>query len=99
MAATTTSTMEIIEVNPAKTSDAKNSAPRSGPKDVDDTMLGNAMNASPMPPAATSSMGWPVACMRNPSAANTPMPASSSNPELANATTRPEPLRLVRRRR
>ena len=60
-------------------------------------IAGNAMNARPRPSVATSSTGTPAAVAMKPSAAKTPMPASSSKPELANPTTSPEPVMSLRR--
>ena len=56
-------------------------------------IVGKAMKARPMPELATSETGWLAACAMKPSAANTPIPHSSSKEELAKPTTRPEPVR------
>ena len=96
-AATMTSRIEIKEVRPAKTREPKNSTPRIAPNGASETMVGKAMNARPMPPLATSDTGVPEAAAMKPSAAKTPMPARISKPELANATTMPEPVRSVLR--
>ena len=50
-----------------------------------------------MPLATTSLMSWPEAWAMKPSAAKTPIPASSSKPELAKATTDPDPVMSVLR--
>jgi hypothetical protein len=54
---------------------------------------GKAMNASPMPPLTASSVGTPREVARNPIAANTPMPASSSNEALENPAMKALPVR------
>ena len=53
MAATMTSTMEIIEVMPANTSEPKNNTPISAPIGAWLMMVGKAMKAKPMPLEAT----------------------------------------------
>ena len=59
-------------------------------------MVGKAINARPMPLEAASFTVVPLWAAMNPSAENTPMPANTSNEELANAVTMPVPVRLVR---
>ncbi len=98
-AATITSRIEMREVTPAKTRAPKNSTPMIDPPVACDTIVGKATNARPMPEVATPETSVPCAWAMNPSAANTPMPARISKPELANATTRPEPVRSVLRLR
>ena len=99
MAATITSRMEISDVMPAKTRAPKNNTPSTEPKGACETIVGNATKASPMPPLTTSSIATLWACAMKPSTAKTPMPASSSKPELAKATTEPDPVRSVLRLR
>ena len=92
-AAITTSSTEINEVSPANTSEPKNSRPISAPAGAWLMMVGNAIKARPMPPAATSPTCCPLAVAIKPSAANTPIPASNSKLLLANATTMPVPVK------
>lgn len=88
---------ETSEVRPAMTRETKNSTPISAPAGASEMIAGKATNARPMPLSATSMTGSPLAWAKKPSAAKTPMPASSSNPELAKPTTAPEPVMSVRR--
>ena len=97
-AAMTTSTMEIIEVKPARTRQAKKRKPKTSPAGIEAMSAGKVKNASPTPPS-TSSQAMPPAWTRKPRPAKTPMPASTSNAELENATTRPELVRFVLRLR
>ena len=90
-----TSRIEMSEVNPAKRSEPKNRNPMSAPAGACEIMVGKAMKAKPIPSSTTLSTAIPCACAMKPSAANTPIPASSSNPELAKPTTAPEPVRSV----
>src|SRR5690625_7913979 len=94
----TTSRIEIIEVNPAKSSDAKKSTPMIGPRPPGawEMISGKATKASPIPEVTTSSMLTPAACAMKPSAENTPMPARISKPEVEKHTTKPEPVILER---
>ena len=96
-AETTTSRIEMREVKPAITSDPKNSTPIRVPNGAAEIIVGKATNARPRPELTTSVTATPEACAMKPSAENTPMPARTSKPELENPTTRPEPVRLVRR--
>ena len=98
-AATMTSRMETSDVSPANTREPKNSTPSTAPKGASETMVGKVMNASPMPAPATSSTAVPALWAMKPRAAKTPMPARISNPELAKATTMPEPVKSVLRLR
>src|SRR5699024_2245703 len=94
---TTTSTILNSEVNPANTIAAKNKKPNHAPPGMAEMMVGNATNASPTPDSATSATGTLLADAMNPRAEKTPIPASSSKPLLENPTTRPAPVRFVRR--
>src|SRR5699024_2482803 len=91
---TTSSMIESNEVKPASNRPRKNSTPTNAEAGTSDTMVGKATKARPSPEAATSSTAVPAAAARNPSAANTPMPASNSKAELVKPTTRPEPVAL-----
>ena len=93
----TTSMTLTSEVTPATTSEPKNRTPISAPAGASLMIAGKAMKASPRPSVATSSTGCRSAVAMNPRAAKTPMPASSSKPELANPTTSPEPVMSLRR--
>ena len=93
----TTSSTLTSEVKPAMTSEAKNSTPITAPAGASLTIVGNAMKARPIPDVATSPTATPVAWAMKPSAAKTPMPASSSKPEFDRPTTRAEPDMSVRR--
>ncbi len=88
-AETTTSRIEISEVRPAIAREPKNSTPSRAEAGASEMIVGKAMNARPRPDSATSPTGEPAA--RKPSAAKTPMAASSSKEELEKPTTRPEP--------
>ena len=93
---TTTSNRENNEVKPAMVSEPKNSTPKMAPPGISLMMVGKAINARPMPLEAASFTVVPLWAAMNPSAENTPMPANTSNEELANAVTMPVPVRLVR---
>ena len=95
-AETTTSRMEMSEVNPAITREPKKRMPTRAPMGAWEISVGNATKARPIPLATTSSTRTPEACAMKPSAENTPMPARISKPELDRPTTRPEPVRFVR---
>src|SRR5699024_11865300 len=86
----TTSTIEIIEVSPARMRQAKNTTPQTGPPGICETSAGNAMNARPGPPLTSSHPAPAGDETRNPRVAKTPMPASTSNAELEKPTTMPE---------
>lgn len=94
-AETTTSSREISDVSPARNRLAKNSTPNSAPAGIWLMIVGKATNARPIPDEATSSTATPDRVAMNPSAANTPIPASTSNEEFANAVTMPVPVRFV----
>lgn len=55
------------------------------------------MNAKPIPLETTSETGTPDACAMNPKTEKMPIPAKSSNDELAKPTTKPDPVRLALR--
>ena len=93
----TTSITETSDVMPAITSDPKNRTPMNAPAGASEMIAGKAMNARPIPSVATSETAVSFAWAMKPSAAKTPMPASSSKPELAKPTTAPEPDMSVRR--
>ncbi len=96
--AATTCRIEMSDVNPAIASEKKNSAPNSWPAGICETTAGNVTNdrIGPVMPSR-SATATPCSCARKPSAANTPMPASISKPELENATTRPGDVRFALR--
>src|SRR5690606_38005737 len=97
-AAIGTCRMLTIEVIPATVNEAKNRKPnRSPPAPKLEMIFGNAIKARPIPPDTTSSTLAPELNAIKPSAAKTPIPARISKDELANATTIPEPVRLVLR--
>ena len=77
-------------------SEPKNSTPKMAPPGISLMMVGKAINARPMPLEAASFTVVPLWAAMNPNAENTPMPANTSNEELANAVTMPVPVRLVR---
>src|SRR5664279_4336291 len=87
----TTSMTLTSEVTPAKTRDPKKSTPISAPAGASLMIAGKATNANPSPSAATSSTATPDACAMKPSAAKTPIPASSSKPEFDRPTTSADP--------
>ena len=87
--------IETSEVSPAKISVRKNRTPKIAPPGIWLMIVGNAMKARPTPLLTTSSTPVPAVWAMNPSAANTPTPASISKPEFAKPTTRPEPVRFV----
>ena len=91
--------IDTSEVRPAKMSDRKKRTPKIAPPGISLMIVGNAMKARPTPLLTTSSTPTLAACAMKPSAANTPTPASISNPEFAKPTTRPEPVRFVFRLR
>src|SRR5699024_5432251 len=90
----TTSTMEIIEVRPARMRQMKNTTPQIAPPGICEISAGKAMNASPGPPLTSSHPAPAAEETRKPRVANTPMPARTSNAELEKPTTRPELVRL-----
>ena len=99
-AAMTTCSTETREVKPAIASEPKNRAPKIGPPGISETMAGKVTKDSPTPAMPSSSdTSTPCRKARNPSVANTPMPARISKDELANATTRPGLVRFDRRLR
>src|SRR5690625_4173932 len=76
-AAITTSSTEMSDVMPAMTSDTKNNTPSNAPAGASLMIVGNAMNARPMPPSWAAAPGSPpVDDAMNPSAAKTPIPRS-----------------------
>ena len=56
----------------------KNKTPNTSPNGALLIMVGNAKNAKPIPPFATSLTSWPCAVAIKPNAAKTPTPANTS---------------------
>src|SRR5690625_7224049 len=73
----TTARIEIIEVNPAKSRDAKKSTPIIGPKPAGVWVMisGKATKANPIPELTTESMVTSAACAVDQSADNTTISA------------------------
>src|SRR5699024_10423073 len=94
-----TSRIEIIDVKPATSKDPKNKIPITGPRPSGawEIISGNATNANPIADVTTSPIWTPAACVIKHRVEKTPIPAKISKPELENATTHPEDVRLVRR--
>ena len=97
---TLASTIEINDDSPAKTSEPKNSTPNTGLGPGSSEMIeGNTTKARPTPSVATSATDTPLLAAKNPRAANTPRPASSSKELLANPAMKALLVRSVRRGR
>ena len=89
-----------MDVNPAAKSEPKNSTPIKVPESpMVEIIFGNATNARPGPPLATSCTGTLVAVAIKPNTEKIPTPAKISNDELAKPTTKPEPVKLAFRLR
>jgi hypothetical protein len=66
---------------------------------ISEMTAGKTTKASPTPSVATSSIASPAVVARNPRAAKTPMPASSSKEEFAKPAMNALPLRSASRGR